>query len=259
MEGSRLQLIDTHAHIYASDFDEDRDECLQRARDIGINKILMPNIDSASIDIMMESEMRYEECISMMGLHPCSVKGDFQKELYIVEDWLSKREFVAVGEIGIDLYWGKTFKEQQLEAFKIQIDWAVERNVPIAIHARDSTEEVLKVLEEKKKPELRGVFHCFGGSLEEAKRIIDLDFKLGIGGVSTFKKGGLDLVLPDIELKHLILETDCPYLAPVPFRGKRNEPAYIQLVAERIALLKLTSMEEVSKETSSVAKELFNL
>lgn len=259
MEGQALQLIDTHAHIYAVEFDEDRDESIQRAREVGISKILMPNIDSESIDSMMEAEEKYEECVAMMGLHPCSVKADFQKDLYQVEDWLSKRKFIAIGEIGVDLYWDKEFQAQQLEAFNIQIDWAIKYDVPIAIHSRSSTDEVLSVLEEKKNEKLRGVFHCFGGTLEEANRITSLGFKLGIGGVSTFKKSGMDLVLPDIELDHLILETDCPYLAPVPYRGKRNEPSYISLVAERIASLQLLSVGEVSNRTSRTARDLFDL
>ncbi len=259
MEGQGLQLIDTHAHIYASEFDEDRDDCIRKAREVGVEKILMPNIDSTSIDRMMESEEKYEDCVSMMGLHPCSVEGDFQKELYIVEDWLSKRDFIAVGEIGVDLYWDKTYEEQQLEAFKIQVDWAIKYDIPVAIHSRDSTDVVLKVLEKNEDPKLRGVFHCFGGSLEEARRITELGFKLGIGGVSTFKKGGLDLVLPEVDVKHLILETDCPYLAPTPHRGKRNEPSYVELVAERIAHLQLSSVQDVSKETSKVATALFGI
>lgn len=253
-------MIDTHAHIYSENFDEDRELTIQRAKEVGVEKILMPNIDHTSIDAMLECEMKYEgTCIPMMGLHPCYVKQDFEKELYIVEDWLNKREFIAVGEIGIDLYWDKTYQQQQIEAFKIQINWAKERNVPIVIHARDSTTEVLEVLSQEKDEKLRGIFHCFGGSLEEAQQIIELDFHLGIGGVSTFKKGGLDKVLPEITLEHLVLETDCPYLAPVPHRGKRNEPAYIDLVADRISDLKEISKDEVIQATTENAKKVFGL
>lgn len=253
-------MIDTHAHIYSSQFDVDRDEVIDRAKEQGVALILMPNVDSESIDGMMECEVRYKDyCIAMMGLHPCSVKKGFEKELYIVEDWLNKRDFIAVGEIGIDLYWDTTFKEQQIEAFKVQIQWAKERGIPIAIHARDAMQEILQVLEASYDEQLTGVLHCFSGTLEEAERLVNIGFKLGIGGVSTFKKGGLDQVIPHVPLETLVLETDCPYLAPVPFRGKRNEPAYVDYVADRISDLKEVSKEEVIKITNTEAQKLFKV
>jgi TatD DNase family protein len=193
----------------------------------------------------------------MMGLHPCYVKKDFQRELYLVEEWLAKRPFAAVGEIGTDLYWDKTFWEEQKEAFVIQIGWAKKYKRPVVIHCRESIDETIDMVRQFKDENLRGVFHCFSGNTDQAKKIIELGFYLGIGGVATFKKGGLDLVLPQIDLKHLVLETDSPYLAPVPYRGKRNEPAYIPLIARRVAEIKKTSFEDVCASTSINAGKLF--
>lgn len=253
-------MIDTHAHIYSDQFDLDREKTIERAKKVGVSKILMPNIDHTSIDQMMECEEKHlDYCLAMMGLHPCSVKKDFEKELYIVEEWLDKRPFIAIGEIGLDLHWDKTFFEEQKEAFRVQIDFAKKFKIPIAIHAREATSEILAILEKEKTDELKGVFHCFGGSLDEANAIINLDFKLGIGGVSTFKKGGLDNILPELDLEHLILETDCPYLAPVPHRGKRNEPAYLDLIAERISDLMQIPKSEVVSKTSATTNSLFSL
>ncbi len=255
-----MNYIDTHAHIYSDKFDEDRDETVQRAVNLGVSKILMPNVDSESIEGMMLCEKDYPEiCVPMMGLHPCSVNENVDKELKIVEDWLAKREFIAIGEIGIDLYWDKTFQEQQIEALKIQVDWAIQYDVPIVLHTRESTQDVIKILEQKHHEKLRGVFHCFGGSVEEAKAITDLGFMLGLGGVTTFKKGGMDLVVPELSLDDIILETDCPYLAPVPHRGKRNEPSYMLGVASKIAEYKLISIQEVAEKTTANAKRLFGV
>ena len=259
-ENIKMKYIDTHAHIYSNQFDEDRDATVQRAIDLGIGKILMPNVDSESIEGMMQCEQDYPEiCVPMMGLHPCSVKEDVDKELKIVEEWLVKRKFIAIGEIGIDLYWDKTFQEKQIEALKIQIDWAIQYDVPIVLHTRESTQDVIKILEQKHHEKLRGVFHCFGGSVEEAKAITDLGFMLGLGGVTTFKKGGMDLVVPELSLDDIILETDCPYLAPVPYRGKRNEPSYMLGVASKIAEYKLISVEKVGEKTTANAKRLFGI
>jgi TatD DNase family protein len=193
----------------------------------------------------------------MMGLHPCSVKKDFEKELYIVEDWLAKRKFKAIGEMGTDLYWDKTFWNEQLEAFRIQVDWAKKYSLPIVIHCRESLDQTIELVEQHSDGKLTGVFHCFTGTVEQAERIIKAGFYLGIGGVSTFKKGGMDVVIPDVDINHIVLETDSPYLAPVPHRGKRNEPAYIPLVAARIAELKKVSLEEVQKITTQNAAKLF--
>jgi TatD DNase family protein len=250
--------IDTHAHIYHEDFTVDRLDMLQRCDDQGISKIFMPNVDHTSIDAMLELESRSQgRCFSMMGLHPCSVKKDFEKELYLVEEWLSKRKFAAVGEIGTDLYWDKTFFEHQKEAFTLQVGWAKKYALPIVIHCRESIDQTIDMVEHLQDGSLTGVFHCFSGSTEQATRITKLGFVLGIGGVVTFKNGGLDIVLPGIDLQHLVLETDSPYLAPVPHRGKRNEPAYIPLVAKKIAELKNCSIEEVQDVTTKNALKLF--
>lgn len=249
---------DSHAHIYLKEFDNDRSEVLKRCIDNDIQKIYMPNIDHTSIDNMLEVERKYpDQCISMMGLHPCSVKKDFEKELYTVESWLSKRAFAAIGEIGTDLYWDKTFWEQQKEAFTIQVKWAKQFELPIVIHCRDSIDQTIDLVEELKDEKLKGVFHCFTGSEEQAKRITNLGFHLGIGGVSTFKNGGMEKVIPELNLNSILLETDSPYLSPVPYRGKRNEPSYIPIIAERVAALKKITLEELKQATTSNAHNLF--
>jgi TatD DNase family protein len=251
---------DTHAHIYLDEFREDRSEMLSRAREAGVARIYMPNIDHTSIDDMLELELRSDnQCIAMMGLHPCYVKKNFEKELYQVESWLARRKFAAVGEIGTDLYWDKSFWEQQKEAFVIQVGWAKQFKLPVVIHCRESIDETIALVEQLKDDNLTGVFHCFSGNGIQAKKIIEMNFLLGIGGVATFKKGGLDAVLPEVGLDHLVLETDSPYLAPVPHRGKRNEPAYIPLIARRVSELLGVSEEEVETKTSANASKLFAL
>jgi TatD DNase family protein len=193
----------------------------------------------------------------MMGLHPCSVKKDFERELYIVEEWLSKRKFSAVGEIGTDLYWDKTFWEQQKEAFVIQMNWAKKYKLPVVIHCRESMDETIELVEQLQDGALTGIFHCYSGTVEQAERIVKLNFMLGIGGVSTFKKAGMDKVIPELPLDNLVLETDSPYLAPVPHRGKRNEPSYIPLIADKIAEYKRMKIEEVQTATTRNALALF--
>ncbi|MDX5345690.1 MAG: TatD family hydrolase [Hymenobacteraceae bacterium] len=255
-----MEFIDTHSHIFAEQFKEDRDEALQRAFAAGVSKILMPNIDHASIDAMMQTEADYpQQCFAMMGLHPCSVTKSFAKELYLVEDWLSKRSFAAIGETGIDLYWDKTHLEQQKEALRIQVGWAKHYKLPIVLHTRDSFSETYDLLKPEQDGSLTGVFHCFSGTIEEAQQAIELGFYLGIGGVATFKNGGLDKVLPHIDLKHLVLETDSPYLAPVPHRGKRNESAYLPLIAQKVAELKEVDIAEVAAVTTQNAQNLFRI
>jgi TatD DNase family protein len=250
--------IDTHAHIYSEEFKADRDDTLLRSREFGVQKIYMPNIDHASIDSMMEVELKNpEQCISMMGLHPCSVKADFEKELYRVEEWLAKRKFAAVGEMGTDLYWDKTFWEQQKEAFTIQVNWARKYKLPVVIHCRESINETIALLEPLVDNSLTGVFHCFSGNVEQAARITALGFYLGLGGVSTFKNSGMDKVIPEIDNKHIVLETDSPYLAPVPHRGKRNEPSYIPLIAQKVSALMKLSITELKEKTTSNAEALF--
>lgn len=253
-------MIDSHAHIYASEFDADRDDVVKRALAQGIDKILLPNIDLESIEPMLKTEAAYPEiCRSMMGLHPCYVDGNVKQTLDIVHSWFDKHSFIAVGEIGIDLYWDKTYKAEQEMAFITQLNWAKEMNLPVVIHTRDSIEETLALLRQEQNGSLSGVFHCFGGSVEEAKAINDLGFHLGLGGVSTFKNGGMDKVIPHLDMNYVILETDCPYLAPVPHRGKRNEPAYTELVAKRVADLRELSIEEVDSITTHNATSLFKL
>ncbi|MCG9650880.1 TatD family hydrolase [Vibrio brasiliensis] len=253
-------MIDTHAHIYASEFDADRDDVVKRALDQGIDKILLPNIDLESIEPMLATEAKYPQiCRSMMGLHPCYVDGNVKQTLDIIRAWFEKHRFIAVGEIGIDLYWDKTFKAEQEMAFITQLNWAKEMKLPVVIHTRDSIEETLTLLAQEQDGSLSGVFHCFGGSIEEAKAINDLGFHLGLGGVSTFKNGGMDKVIPHLDMDYIILETDCPYLAPVPHRGKRNEPAYTSLVAQRIAELRDISIEQVDSLTTQNATKLFAL
>jgi TatD DNase family protein len=219
----------------------------------------MPNVDHESIDGMLEVESRNPGCIAMMGLHPCSVNKDFQRELYTVEEWLSRRKFIAVGEIGTDLYWDKTFWEQQKEAFTIQVNWAKKYGIPVVIHSRESIDETIALVESLQDGHLTGVFHCFTGSAEQAQKIAALGFYMGIGGVATFKKSGLDLVIPEIPLNRLVLETDSPYLAPVPHRGKRNESSYIPLIADKVAELKKITPESLAESTTANARKLFNL
>lgn len=253
-------MIDTHAHIYASEFDEDRDEVVKRALEQGINKILLPNIDLESIEPMLKTEAAYPEiCRSMMGLHPCYVDGNVEQTLAIIRRWFEKHNFIAVGEIGIDLYWDKTFRSEQEMAFVAQLNWAKEMDLPVVIHTRDSIEETLTLLRQEQDGSLRGVFHCFGGSIEEAQAINALGFHLGLGGVSTFKNGGMDKVIPHLDMNWVILETDCPYLAPVPHRGKRNEPAYTSLVAARVAELRGERLEAIDALTTKNAEALFDL
>ncbi|HEU5289623.1 MAG TPA: TatD family hydrolase [Cyclobacteriaceae bacterium] len=250
--------IDTHAHIYADQFDPDRTDMMDRAEEKGIGKIYMPNIDHTSIDGMLELENKYPKiCYPMMGLHPCSVNKDFEKELYVVENWLSQRKFAAVGEMGTDLYWDKTFWDQQVEAFKIQVSWAKKYKLPIVVHCRESMDQTIELAEDLQDGTLAGIFHCFTGNETQADKLIKLGFYLGIGGVATFKKSGMENVIPLIPLDRIVLETDSPYLTPTPHRGKRNEPSYIPLIGERVAELKKVSVEELKKSTTENALKLF--
>lgn len=255
-----MGIIETHAHIYSKEFDLDRQEVIDRALESGIDKVLMPNINSESIQPMLAVEsVNPNTCFPMMGLHPCYVKEDFESELETMSQWLNKRDFVAIGEIGMDLHWDTTFVEQQKEAFKIQVQWAIEKNLPIAIHARKANQELLEILEKTDTSKLTGVFHCFSGTEEEAIRIKDLGFYLGVGGVITFKNGGLDKVIQKVGFEKIVLETDAPYLAPMPNRGKRNEIIYINQVAEKLADIFNLSYDEVVKVTTKNAQTLFNL
>ena len=252
--------IDTHAHIYLEEFKSDARDMLLRCEENGVKKIFMPNIDHTSMDAMMEVEVRNpDRCYSMMGLHPCSVKKDFQKELYAVEDWLNKRKFAAVGEMGTDLHWDKTYWREQQEAFKVQAQLAKKHRLPMVIHCRESINETIELLKPFVDDKLTGIFHCFSGSLEQAKKIIEMNFYLGMGGVVTFKNSGLDKILPDLDVHRIVLETDSPYLAPVPHRGKRNEPSYLTLVAQKICELKKMKLSELQNVTSENALKIFKI
>lgn len=252
-------LTDTHTHLYSSQFDEDRTEAINTCIENGISRLFLPNIDSSSIDGMLALEKEFpNNCFAMMGLHPCSVKENYKEELALAEKWLNKRNFCAIGEIGVDLYWDKSTLAIQQDAFRTQIMWAKERNLPFVIHCRDAFDEIFEIMDELNDEKMRGIFHCFTGSLEQANHIINYgDFKLGIGGVVTFKNAGLDKVVEQIDLKHLVLETDSPYLAPVPYRGKRNESSYLLNIAEKVSDLHQVSIEDVAKITTANSKEVF--
>ncbi len=256
-----MNLIDTHTHLYLNQFDKDRREMVDRALEQKVNRFILPNIDSESIPQIQQMMSDFPDfCLAAMGLHPTSVKDDFMEELQICYEELKRGNYVAVGEMGIDLYWDTTFYEQQKVAFKKQVNWALEFDLPIIIHSRDSFKEIFELMDEVWTPELKGVFHCFSGNTSEAEKIInDYQFKLGIGGVYTFKNSGLREAIEDIEVEHFVLETDAPFLAPVPYRGKRNESAYVSLVAQRIAKEKHLKVAEVAEITTQNAIELFKL
>lgn len=253
-------LIDTHCHIYLQEFDEDRQEMLARAENEGIKFFLMPAIDQSCHHQMLEVEKEYpDKCLAMMGLHPCSVNKGYKDEMTIVERELAHRKYVAVGEIGLDFYWDKTFTEEQYLAFQWQIRLALEYDLPIVIHSRNSINECIEAVKQNQQGKLKGVFHCFSGTIDQARQIIDLGFYLGIGGVVTFKNSGLDVVMKEIGLKNIVLETDSPYLAPVPFRGKRNECSYLKYVTEKLSAIKDVSKKHIEEITSQNAKELFSI
>lgn len=253
-------LTDTHCHLYSKEFEVDIEEVIQNATIEGVQKFYLPGIDSTAIESMLALEKQFpEKCIPMMGLHPCYVKNNYNEELEIVRGWLTQREFSAIGEIGLDFYWDKTFVIQQYQAFRIQIEWAIEYRRPIVIHTRNAMQETINLVKEYKSKGLSGIFHCFSGSYESAKEIIDAGFYLGIGGVVTYKNAGLAEVLTKIDLKHLVLETDAPYLTPVPFRGKRNESSYLKYVATKIAAIKQVPVEEVASITTANAEKIFAL
>lgn len=254
-----MALIDTHTHLFAEEFDADRIEVVQRAISIGINKFFLPNIDSTSIAGMLALEKQFpDNCFPMMGLHPCSVNDKYEEELKIVEEWFAKRKFSAVGEIGMDYHWDKTFIQEQKDAFARQIDLAKKHHVPIVIHQRECFEDLFDIVKKHNVEGLTGIFHCFTGTLEEANKIISLGgFSMGIGGAVTYKNSKLPEVLKHIDIKHIVLETDSPYLPPVPHRGERNESSFITLVAQKVAEIKGISVEEVAEITTRNAEEIF--
>ena len=256
-----MHLIDTHTHLFAQQFDEDRPEVIHRALEKGVKQMLLPNIDSSSIQPMLNLCAEFpNNCFPMIGIHPCDIKKNYLEELEIIEEWLQNEKFVAVGEIGIDLYWDKNTLSIQEDAFRKQVELAKKYKLPIAIHVRDSFDEVLAIIDELNDDYLSGVFHCFTGNEDQANHIINYGgFKLGIGGVVTFKNSDLDKTLSTISIEYLILETDSPYLAPTPYRGKRNESSYMILVADKLAEIYGKSLEEVAYITTQNAKELFKI
>jgi TatD DNase family protein len=255
-----MRFIDTHAHLYSSPIKENIEGIMKNAMDNGIDTIIMPAIDSTTLEAMLEVEKTYpENCMAMMGLHPCSVKENVKEELAIIEAQLQKRKFIAIGEIGLDYYWDKTFTTEQMHAFEIQMQWALDYKLPIAIHTRNAMGETIEAVKPFAKKGLRGIFHCFSGSKESAEQIISMDFHLGLGGVLTYKNAGVAEAIKDIPMEWLVLETDAPYLSPVPYRGKTNEPSYMIHVAMKLAEIKNLPLHEIASITTNNAEKLFGL
>ncbi|MBP9185733.1 MAG: TatD family hydrolase [Bacteroidia bacterium] len=253
-------FTDTHTHLYSEEFKDDREQMVLRAIEGGVTRLFLPNIDIKSIQPLLDLVWQFpENCFPMMGLHPCSVDEHVEAHLFQIQKWFKKRKFYAVGEIGLDFYWSVEFKDQQIMAFKKQIQWAIQQNLPINIHSRNSTEEVITILEEMKHPLLRGIFHCFSGNALQAAQITNLGFYLGIGGVLTYKKSELPAAIENIALQHIVLETDAPYLSPMPYRGKRNESAYVVYVAQKLAELKNTTLQNVAEITTQNSKDIYGI
>ncbi len=255
-----MTYIDTHSHLYLSDFSGDIDECIFRCKEKKVVKVVLPNIDSKTIQPMLDLEKKDPDLFSsLIGLHPTHVKEDFEDELNQLLNVIESHSFAGIGEIGIDLYWDKTFIAEQRVAFEQQVRVALQKDLPVVIHARESYQEIIEVLKKINSPSYRGIFHAFPGNAQQAKEVIEMGFALGIGGVATFRNSHLPEVIRHIDLNHIVLETDSPYLAPVPFRGKRNESSYIPIIAEKTALLSGTSIEEVAAKTTKKACQIFNL
>ena len=255
-----MNIIDTHTHLYLNQFKEDIDDVVASAKEIGVKKFIFPAIDSSHFDSMHSLKNKYPDNIYLMsGLHPTDVKKNYKDELDFVVNSLKSHNYVAIGEIGIDLYWDKTYLKEQQDAFRFQIRLAVKNDLPIVIHCRESFDEIFEILEEENCDKLRGVFHCFTGNIDQANKAIGLGFLLGIGGVVTFKNGGIDKFINQIDLKHIVLETDSPYLAPVPFRGKRNESSYIIYVLEKLSELYQLPREKIASITTNNAEKMFSL
>ena len=251
-------MIDTHCHLYVKEFETDIESVIRRAEAAGVERFYMPAIDHETNQALINLEERFPgKCFAMMGLHPCSVNEHFQVALDEVSTWLEKRKFAAIGETGLDFYWDKTFVKEQYYALEKQIEWAIQYQLPIVLHTRNATQETVDVIKKYAGTGLKGIFHCFGGSLDEAQQIIELGFYLGIGGVVTYKNAGLAEVLEKLDLANIVLETDSPYLSPVPFRGKRNESAYLKNITEKLAGIKQVSVEEVARITTGNAREIF--
>lgn len=253
-----MKIIDTHCHLYSEEFKTDINDVIGRARSKGVSKFYLPAIDSSVIDAMLQLEKDFpNECFAMMGLHPCYVKANYKDELKIAEEWLIRRSFAAIGEIGLDFYWDKTFVTQQYDAFNIQMQWAMDRKMPIVIHTRNAMQQTIDAVKPFAAKGLTGIFHCFSGNYNNALEIIDMGFLLGIGGVLTYKNAGLQEVVKKIDLDHIVLETDAPYLTPVPFRGKRNESSYLEFILDKLAALKNVTVGEVATITTANAEKIF--
>lgn len=253
-----MKLIDTHTHLYVEAFDEDREEIIQKAIKIGIERFYLPSIDSSYTSRMLDLESKYPDHIRLMiGLHPTHVKDNYKDELHHVDQCLNKYDFSAVGEIGIDLYWDKSFLKNQQEAFDLQISWAKEKKMPVVIHCRDAFDEVFEVLQGHRCNNLSGIFHCFSGTKEQAEMVIDMKLKLGIGGIVTFKNGKIDKFLDQISIDHIVLETDAPYLAPTPFRGKRNQSEYLVYILKKLTEIYQKSEKEIAAITTKNALSVF--
>lgn len=254
-------LADSHTHLYAEEFNSDRKSMMQHAINNGVKYFFLPNIDEESIAPMLQMEMDYpEKCFSMMGLHPCSVKENVVEQLHLIENWLRKKTFIGVGETGLDYYWDISFKKEQIFSFEKHIKWAIEFDLPLIIHTRNSFDDTFNLVQKHHCKELKGIFHCFSGTLKDAEKIMSLKtFKMGIGGVVTFKNSGLDKVVEQIPLDYLVLETDAPYLAPVPHRGKRNEPAFLEKIAFKLAQIKNIDVQTLSEITTQNTLQIFNI
>jgi TatD DNase family protein len=253
-------ITDTHTHLYSNQFNEDQKEMILRAKNAGVSRFFIPAIDSSYTESMLKLEEDYPlDVYLMMGLHPTSVNENYAEELAHVKEWIDKKDFYAIGEIGIDLYWDRSFLIEQQEAFRTQIKWAKEKKLPIAIHCREAFDEIFEILEAEKGDDLRGIFHCFTGTKEQAAQAISYNMKLGIGGVATFKNGKIDTFLNEIDIQHIVLETDAPYLAPTPNRGKRNESAFITHVIDKLVDIYALSFKEISEITTQNSKEIFGI
>jgi TatD DNase family protein len=255
-----MVLTDTHTHLYYETIHDKRTALMQRCIDNNITRLFLPNVDAASVPLVYDLVNEYPQyCYPMLGLHPCDVKENWESELSAIMDAHQQNKIYAIGEIGIDLYWDKTHLKEQVEAFVKQINWAKSLDLAIIIHCRDAFDEVYEVLQQEADEKLRGIFHCFGGTVEQAQKVIDLNFYLGIGGVVTYKNSGLDKVVQEIDLKHIVLETDSPYLTPVPFRGKPNESSYLVYIAQKVAELHQTSIEKVAEVTTENSRLVFGI
>jgi len=254
-----MKLIDTHTHLYLKEFNADIDEVIQRAEAEGVIKFFLPAIDSTETNAILDLEKKFPgKCMAMMGLHPCSVKENYKEELDKVSQMLQQRKFAGIGETGLDFYWDTSFVKEQYESLHIQAGWALKYNLPLILHTRNAMQETIDVIKSYNGKGLRGIFHCFGGTIQNANDIINQGFFLGIGGVITYKNSGLAEIIKDIDLAHIVLETDAPYLTPLPFRGKRNESSYLKYIVQKIAEVKNISVEEVAKQTSLNAENIFS-